>query len=383
MTYPYLPYAITEIYCGVFAMTVWLRLNSNIGSEHEVRQLRNMIFSYMGMITTDVLWAFTEDGFLHWNRMLYASVNAVTVMSIACGCYFWFRFIEDRLHFGKKSLNIWLTIPLLLVCSLDVISIFTGWLFYIDNGNHYQSTSLFLIHTVVNYFYLLIPTIFSIFRAIKTPSREDRSEYWTYALYMAAPLLAGMLEETFPKVPLLALNIFLMILILFLMIQNMQVYNDALTGLNNRRRLNQYLKDCLERVDPERPILLFIMDINSFKAINDLYGHLEGDNALKTFSSILKKAACRYNAFVARYGGDEFCMVIEEAESSPEHIAAAIHESLANAQREPGSADKGYTMTVSIGHVSCADAEISPDMLLAEADRTLYENKKKWHTLNP
>ena len=83
--------------------------------------------------------------------------------------------------------------------------------------------------------------------------------------------------------PLLGLSIFMMILILFLMIQNMQVYNDALTGLNNRRRLNQYLEDRLSKASPARPLLLFIMDINSFKSINDVYGHLEGDHALRFF----------------------------------------------------------------------------------------------------
>ena len=385
MTHFYLPYAITEIYCIIFAVTIWLRLNSSLGSEHEVLQLRNMIYSYLGMLVTDVFWAFTEDNVIHPPRLLNASVNAVTIISVACGCYFWFRFIEDRLHFphaANRTLHTLLKLPLLLLIVLDVASIFTGWLFYIDAQGHFQNTRLFGIHTAVNYFYLLIPTIYAVCRAVRTRSKQERAEDSTYALYMIAPLLAGMLEDRFPYVPLLALNIFMMILILFLMIQNMQVYHDALTGLNNRRRLNQYLNDCLPRASAERPILLFIMDINSFKSINDLYGHLEGDHALQVFSSVIRDVSYKYYAFAARYGGDEFCMVMDAAGRLPGEIAAEIRQSLA---REPISelgGDRTYTLTVSIGYTVCDNAESLPETVLARADRRLYEEKQGWHLQN-
>lgn len=382
MTYPYLPYAITEIYCIIFAATIWFRLNGNLGSEHEVRQLRNMIYSYLGMLVTDVFWAFTEDGIIRPPHLLNAALNCITIICIACGCYFWFRFIEDRLHFSfasKKALNVLLKVPLLVVCTLDVLSIFTEWVFYIDAQGHYQSTSLFMVHTIVNYFYLLIPTLYSVYRAYKARSKQERAEYWTYALYMVAPLLSGLLEDSFPTVPLLALNIFMMILILFLMLQNMQIYHDALTGLNNRRRLNRYLEECLTKASPEHPVLLFLMDINSFKTINDVYGHLEGDQALKIFSGVLKDVASRYYAFVARYGGDEFCMVADAAGHTPEEISADIQQSLKNAQKKDAEENESYTFTVSIGYTVCDRGEARPDSILSSADRLLYENKKKWH----
>jgi diguanylate cyclase (GGDEF)-like protein len=370
------------MYCAVFAVTVWLRLNNSIGSEHEVRQLRNMIYSYLGMLVTDILWAFMEDGIIYLPRFLNAFVNSITIMSIVCGCYFWFRFIEDRVHFvfaSKKILNTLLKIPLLMLCALDLISIFTGWIFYIDAEGHYQTASLFELQTAVNYFYLLVPTVYSIYRAIKTPSKQERSEYYTYALYMVAPLISGLLEDTFPRVPLLALNIFLMILILFLMIQNMQIYNDALTGLNNRRRLNQYLEDCLIKASLEHPVLLFIMDINSFKSINDIYGHLEGDNALKAFSNVLKNIASKHNAFAARYGGDEFCMVMDLAGHTPEEIITDIQQSLQSVQMKRMENSKEYTLTISVGYTVCDRAENRPDSVLAAADALLYERKKEWH----
>lgn len=385
MTYTYLPYAITEVYCIIFALTVWLRLNSNMGSEHEVRQLRNMIYSYLSMLATDICWALQEDGIIHMPHLLNAALNAVVVMSISCGCYFWFRFIEDRLHFAfaaQKGVNALLKLPLLLVCVLDVASIFTGWLFYIDAGGHYQSTPFFGIHTAVNYFYLVVPTVYALYRAKKTRSKQEKAEYFTYALYMVAPLISGMLEEYFPHVPLLALNIFMMILILFLMIQNMQVYHDALTGLNNRRRLSKYLEEQLPKASEEHPLLFFVLDINNFKAVNDAFGHLEGDAALKLFAGVLKKTANKYYAFAARYGGDEFCIAMNSKEQNPEQVLAEIRKDLEEAQRAETKTNGKYTLSVSAGYTLCGQAENTPDDVFAAADSMLYKNKQEWHARN-
>lgn len=381
MSQSYLPYIFTEIYCIIFAVTIWLHLNSNMGSEHEINELRNMIYSYIAMLATDILWALNEDGSICPPHFLNAFINSVTIIAVSCGCYFWCRFIEDRLHFrlsAGKKLDRLLMLPLLAICVLDLASIFTGWLFCIDAQGHYQSSSLFGIQTTVNYFYLLIPTGYSVYRAVKTRSKQDRGEYLTYSLYMIAPLISGLLEDTFPHVPLLALNIFMMILILFVMIQNMQVYYDALTGLNNRRRLNQYLEDRISKSAPEHPTLLFIMDINSFKAINDTYGHLEGDRALKAVAGLLKDAAAGFNAFAARYGGDEFCMAADAAGHTPAEIEAELRRSLCRAI-EPAEGGEPYALSVSIGCALCDNANDTPELVLAKADKLLYADKKKWH----
>ncbi len=382
MTYSYLSYAITEMYCIVFAVTIWINLSSSLGSEHEVRQLRNMIFSYLVMLITDIFWAFTQDNLIHPPVLINAAINAATIMAVSCGCYFWFRFIEDRTHsplLSKRNLDICIAIPLLLILTLDFVSIFNGWLFIIDAEGHYQDTPLFNIQTVVNYFYLLIPTVASINYALKAHSRQERSEYWTYALYMLAPLAAGILEETFEQVPLLALNIFMMILILFLKIQNMRISSDALTGLNNRRRLNHFLEESLTRASSEHPVLIFIMDINNFKSINDQYGHIEGDHALRIFADALKKAAARYLGFAARYGGDEFCLIVNQPGTAPEEVKLEIDRCLAEIQ---STADqKKYQLTVSTGYVSCIQPENTPEKALGMADEMLYEHKKKWHEL--
>lgn len=375
----YLPYIFTECYCFVMGATVLFSLNSSLGSEHQVRQLKYMIYSYMVMLTTDILWALMEQGTLVPPVWLNSTINAILLFSITAGCYFWFRFIEDRAGFSllsNRKVDAMVVWPLLLVGVLDVMSIFNGWLFFIDADGHFENNDLFIIQEVANYTYLIIPTAVTALKAMRARLKEEKAEYWTYALYMLAPLTASIFEDTFIQVPLLALNILMIIQILFLRIQTLRISNDALTGLNNRRRLNSFLDEKLNRVSQESPLLLFIIDINSFKEINDQYGHVEGDHALQLFSNVLKNVASDYFAFAARYGGDEFCLVMNQENHTCDEVKQKIQTTLIKIQQEK---QHSYQMTVSIGCTSCAKPDELPEDVLRRADQMLYESKQRWH----
>jgi len=384
MASPCVPYVITEIFCIAFAASILFRLDSSIGSEHEVLELRNLICAYLVMLVTDILWTLFNNDVLLPSRWVNLTVDAVLVASISFGCYFWFMFIQDRLHQTRpvrKRRTLLLTAPIVFISVLDFISIFTGFLFYVDAYHHYQSTAFFLLQSVVNYFYLVIPTVACACHAVRSQSKAERSEYFTYSAYMLAPLISGLLEEALPLVPVPALSMFMVIQILFLMIQNRQIYHDALTNLNNRRRLNQFLEERLPTASAVRPMILFMMDLNQFKSINDTFGHMEGDNALRKFSEILKTIAVRRNALIARYGGDEFCLVTDGGSQEPEKIAGEIQDLLRQAQNET-TPPMQYSLTVSIGYAVCDQPQQNPDAVLKQADQMLYARKLEWHRNN-
>ena len=133
---------------------------------------------------------------------------------------------------------------------------------------------------------------------------------------------------------------------------------------------------------PNRPLCLFIMDINRFKSINDAYGHLEGDNALRCLAGVLKDFGGQYGAFAARYGGDEFCLVTEDLSGTPARLAAELQRRLQEAQTGAAAQQKPYTLTVSVGYAVCDGAETEPGQALARADAMLYVNKRAWHRAN-
>ena len=171
----------------------------------------------------------------------------------------------------------------------------------------------------------------------------------------------------------------MVILVLFFAIQNGQINNDALTGLNNRRKMDQYLEDRLMNASEKRRIAVFLMDINNFKNINDTYGHVEGDNALREFAAVLKKSADRYNAFAARYGGDEFCLIISLSAETPDEIAKGVHDILRDEQTKRSMKNELYELSVSIGYAVCTDEKTSAEALVKIADKMLYDQKQKWY----
>lgn len=385
MMHTYFSYLIIELYCIGFTLTILFKMNQNMGSEHEVAELRNMIISFLVMLVTDCIWALMEDSVLKLPDLLNLAINACTVLGVAYGCFFWFRFIDDRLHPSYTSwkwYNTIVKIPIMFITVLDVISIFTGWLFYLDENKHYQSGEWFNLQTTVNYVYLLVPTINSVIKAIKANSRSQRQECLTYALYMVAPLIAGLCEDLIPTIPILALNIYLVINLLFITIQNLQIYNDALTGLNNRRRLDQFIEDQLRSASKEKNIILFMLDINNFKTINDTYGHIEGDKTLKGFASILMSFALKHGAFTARYGGDEFCLIMEKTGRKPEELLGEIQEALHAIQWRKTANENMYQLTASIGYAVCEKPTTNVRAFIEEADSMLYANKQRWHEQN-
>lgn len=387
MLYSYLPYAVSEVFCAAFAVAILFRLNGSIGSEHEVMELKRIVYAYLGMLVTDIFWALNEDGIVVLNPLVNAADNAILLICVTLGCFFWFKYVEDRLHqetAPTRSYNIITAIPLIVVCVLDVVSIYTGWIFHIDEFNHYQASDiLFIIPAVVNYLYLLIPTIGSLLMAQKTKSRALRREYLSYPAYMIIPLICGLLEDTMPNVPILALNILMVILIFFLALQSRQVSADALTGLNNRRWLSLFLEKRLATASTDEPVALFIIDINDFESINDRFGHIEGDIALKSFANALRLAASRYNAFVARYGSDEFCLVANVVDNSPEEIERGIGEILETARSVMGNETKPYTLSVCVGYAICDHPETRVSAFISRAYDVLEDRKRQWRDDKP
>lgn len=384
MDYPHLAYIITECYCGLYAITILFRLTSNLGSQQEVRDLRNMIFAYLGMLFFDILSDVVEDGAWVVPSWLYLTFVCLTIVFITFGCYFWFRFVEDRLYPSrahyKRDLLIFL-VPAVAISIADLVSIPAGYFFFLDDKGECVTTTLFaIVQMIVNYFYLAIPTIMAIYRVVKTHSRIERGDYLTYAIYMVAPLTAGFLEDVIPTVPILALNIFLIVHILFLMIQNMQIYNDALTNLNNRRHLNQYLEERLDKASVEHPVFVYMIDINGFKLINDTYGHVVGDHCLREFAIALQDVANDCFGFPARYGGDEFCLVVDGKKGQQaEEIARAIQNTFSIQQAKKPVNSPDPIISVSVGYVSVSAPDMKSEDAVAVADKMLYANKQAWH----
>jgi diguanylate cyclase (GGDEF)-like protein len=152
---------------------------------------------------------------------------------------------------------------------------------------------------------------------------------------------------------------------------------DALTGLPNRRRLDETLDRAWQRAGAEgRPVSLLMVDIDHFKEFNDHYGHLGGDACLAKVAEALA-AGIRDGDVVARFGGEEFSVILPDADLElATRIAERIRHQIALLRAEHPTAPDGL-VSVSVGVASAVPAgDDTPRDLIKLADQALYEAKR-------
>jgi diguanylate cyclase (GGDEF)-like protein len=156
--------------------------------------------------------------------------------------------------------------------------------------------------------------------------------------------------------------------------------HDTLTGIANRRFFNEFLdREWRLALRDRHPFSVVMIDIDCFKAFNDTYGHLAGDECLKTVASALKRVIKRPADLVARFGGEEFIAVLPGTDSDGAALLAGImREAVEALAIEHDMSTAGSFVTVSIGVASAgAGGYASPEALISAADTALYEAKKE------
>jgi diguanylate cyclase (GGDEF)-like protein len=152
---------------------------------------------------------------------------------------------------------------------------------------------------------------------------------------------------------------------------------DGLTGLTNRRSLDDRLMlEWLRSKRSGKPLALLFVDIDRFKNYNDTYGHQAGDDALTAVAQAIARNSQRQGEIAARFGGEEFVVVLPETDGAGAAVVAAnIHSTVRALAIEHTGSEHGV-ITVSIG-VACTDIDEAADALalIKVADQAVYRAK--------
>ena len=367
----YAIYAELNLLCAAVLLYVLYKLSSADRSA-EMRAFASVVGSTFVILLLDTAWSFVEP---HTDQVLlnYA-INSFYLFDGGLICYFWYVYIELKLKNWRilhRNALVLLALPLLLLGALCAAAPFCSWLFYIDANNVYHRGNLFFIQYTVSYGYIAAAS-YHVCRKLKgAADKWERSVYLTLLSFFVFPIVGGVLSIIFYGLPTAWASATLSLLMIFMNLQSYQISVDQLTGLNNRRSFDRYLAELLS---DDKTFCLLMLDVDKFKGINDVYGHVEGDKALRKTALLLKEVCGRDNVFLARFGGDEFSVLIKNggAEEAQE-LTADIKKTFETAQK---AGEDNFSLAISIGFAESWSG-CTAEQLISAADKKLYEEKGK------
>ena len=155
-------------------------------------------------------------------------------------------------------------------------------------------------------------------------------------------------------------------------------FTDPLTGLPNRRRLDEVITGGWSRWTRDRTaVSILVIDIDHFKAFNDASGHPAGDACLKTIAMTLAETCDVPGSLLCRWGGEEFLALLPGTDAAGAAAVARRTLEAIHALALPHAASPTGNVTVSIGVATAlATVDVGPDVLIDRADRVLYAAKR-------
>jgi len=156
------------------------------------------------------------------------------------------------------------------------------------------------------------------------------------------------------------------------------VYLDPLTGVYNRRRLDQFVASEFRRAQRGGdPLAVLMIDVDFFKGYNDHYGHQEGDHCLRRIATLLRENAQRVGDLVARYGGEEFVAVLPRTDlQGATSLAETLCQRVRDCNMPHATSRIADRVTISVGVAAVRPQRMEKvETLMSAADFALYRAK--------
>lgn len=330
-----------------------------------------LILNFLVIITDCTTILFDgKDGPTMRFLLMGATVFGYSLQAMICLCWFWY--VREVVSGGQKqrtAITALQGIPAILCICAVLLSCHTGWIFQYSARNFYRRGPLFGIVAATSFLYLICG-YFMIFKNWKKLEKRHLAALLSFAL---PPAIGGIIQTYVYGVSLLWPCMTFSILIIYMTIQNELLRMDQLTGINNRISFDYALKRRISTAKDSTPFALMLIDLDNFRSINDRYGHIEGDKVLQIMSQILMQCF-HHNDFIARYGGDQFAVIIELQQLNDLYeLRNRLHEKIDDWNQ---ASKKPWKLSVSIGCAPYIPSEkLSQDHYHAQIEKLLCLDK--------
>lgn len=371
-------YLIVDLLCVALTLIIASKVSRDSGSETQVRYFFAVLASFMAFAVLDGVWAFVAySELVDVGELALSVVNGLSLTAVGFAAYFWLCFTLARFNSkitDSHAMRLLLAIPAILVPVLHIIGRITNQNIITLSDGSWTYGVCHITITAFELLYIVAATAVAMQKYRHATSQSERRLCLVFISFMVPFVVAGIVDSLLINTPIVAACIMVSLAFVMMSMQESRISSDALTGLNNRRRADEFLEDSLQHVSAERPLCLFILDLDDFKSINDTYGHLEGDRTLQLVANALRTTCAQTNTFAARWGGDEFILILVGAvDFKPDQVASLVHSNLANTVE---AANVEYQLKCSIGYAMCTTPNADGAAIIAQADDMLYEAKR-------
>lgn len=361
---------VAFVVLGIYVLIAMSRLDS--------KDTLNRLFLFVSIVVLTQL--LIEAGTVWINRQdnlaLVPLSNALHMILFMVGpiiALSWFYFLLN-LVLHRNEIPLWLHVfaGSLLAFSLftAAMSPLTGWVFTVSNQNVYQRGPFFIAQGLMTYVYLLAATMLTfIFRRRILPSEQP-----LLYVFGLLPIAGGLLQVFIYGVLSMWSSVAFTLVIGYVFLQERMMKTDYLSQAITRESFIRYMTRELMRGATIARGIVFI-DMDHLKAINDKYGHAEGDHAIVTLVRVIKENM-QANEMIVRMGGDEFLLVLNAMHKT--HLKDRMDAFMDAFGHYNAKKNKPYTISFSYGADVFFSDKDELEGFIRRLDHEMYQAKQQF-----
>ena len=371
-------YTEANAVCIIIFVMLLIKDLGGVGRQAKQITFINIVIAHIFYFISDICWVLILARIIPYTTFSVSLVNISNAIFLSIITSFWFVYVElsqGEKYITQTKARFIALIPAMFETVL-IIFLFAVFPETMIQDDGMPTTGYYVAFLAIPLIYVVASTARSFLRAFQKENFAVRKQYLACAIYPIIISITGVLQTIWLAAPFFCFGSTIMMLYVYIISLNDQVSIDELTRLNNRTQLKKYVVGESSKQNNDKSTRFVLMiDLNKFKQINDQYGHVEGDMALKRTADALK-AACGDNVlktFIARYGGDEFIIITKtDNEELVKELCNTIKDTVIRLNDEAGAK---YELTASIGYASYTGDITAFQTALAEADEALYKDK--------
>ena len=373
-------YTESNVICLIIFGILLLHDYLNVDRQEKQIKYDHALICFMLYFVADTVWAAVIAGVLPASRPVVVLVNLADQLLMAAITYAWLLYFMAAVQIpGRDSrrirfLNI---LPFLLSTVVLGVTYFLAPHLLLNEELELQPMfNVFLI--AIPCVYIIAMIVCSVRAARRTVDPLEKQRYLYIGFFPLTVVGGGLLQILVLKeTPIFCFSCAIMMLVFYIRAMETRISMDPLTKLNNRGQLMRYGAQPSSLRRDGRLTFVVMIDVNSFKRVNDTFGHAEGDRALVIIADSLRTVARAQSmpVFLCRYGGDEFILIAHPV--GREEIGPLIGEVRAQIESRCRRHATPYLLSVSVGCDELLPGEDTLQRCMQRADKKLYQDKER------